>query len=65
MGKKLLLGTVAAVGLTLGVASAQSAVIEPVADPAGWYVSLFGGASWLEDDVDAEYAYITSALSVH
>lgn len=54
MGKKLLLGTVAAIGLTLGVASAQAADIEPAAEPAGWYVSLFGGVSFLED-VDSLY----------
>src|SRR5260221_9012899 len=54
MGKKLLLATVAAAGLTMGIASAKAADIEPVAEPPGWYVSLFGGASWL-DDVKTDY----------
>jgi len=54
MGKKLLLATVAAVGLTMGIASAKAADLEPVAEPLGWYVSLFGGASWL-DDVKTDY----------
>jgi opacity protein-like surface antigen len=55
MGKKCLLGTVAAVGLTLGMATAQAAdIIEPVVEPPGWYVSLFGGVSFLED-VNTEY----------
>ena len=54
MGKKLLLGTVAAAGLSLGALSAQAADIEPVAEPSTWYVSLFGGVSFLED-VDTLY----------
>lgn len=57
MSKKVLLGTVAAVGLTLGVATAGAADIDtvaPMADAPSWYVSLFGGASWL-DDVHTEY----------
>ena len=54
MGKTLLFGTVAAAGLSLGILSAQAADIEPVAEPATWYVSLFGGVSFLED-VDAFY----------
>jgi opacity protein-like surface antigen len=56
MGKKLLLGTVAAAGLILGMATANAADIEPVVEPAGWYVSLFGGVSWLED-VKTSYTF--------
>jgi opacity protein-like surface antigen len=58
MGKKHLLMAVAVAGMTLGVASSRAAdvVAEPVVEPAGWYVSLFGGASWLED-VDIEYDF--------
>jgi opacity protein-like surface antigen len=56
MGNNLLLGTVAAAGLTLGIASASAADIEPVAEPASWYVSLFGGVSWL-DDVKTDYEF--------
>ena len=54
MGKKHLLMAAAAGAMTLGVASAQAADVEPVAAPAEWYVSLFGGASFLED-VSTEY----------
>ena len=56
MSKKQLLMAVAAAAMTLGSASAHAADIEPVVEPAGWYVSLFGGASWLED-VDTEYDF--------
>jgi opacity protein-like surface antigen len=54
--KKQLLITAAVGALVMGVSSAKAADIEPVADPASWYVSLFGGASWL-DDVDLKYDY--------
>jgi opacity protein-like surface antigen len=56
MGKKHLLMAVAAGAMVLGMASAQAADLEPVAAPAEWYVSLFGGASWLED-VETDYSY--------
>jgi opacity protein-like surface antigen len=56
MNKKQLLMAVAAAAMTLGIASAKAADLEPVAEPAGWYISLFGGVSWLED-VDIEYDF--------
>jgi opacity protein-like surface antigen len=56
MGKKLLLMAAAAGAMTLGMASARAADLEPVVPPAEWYVSLFGGASWLED-VETNYEY--------
>lgn len=46
--KKTLLLTVAAAGMALGLQAASAADMEPVAEP-GWYVTLFGGASFLED----------------
>jgi opacity protein-like surface antigen len=61
MGKKLLLAGVAAAALTLAMNSAGAADIEtpePVSDSSGFYVSLFGGASFLED-VDATQHYDT------
>ena len=64
MGKTLLLATVAAAGLALGIASADAADIEAAPEPAGWYVSLFGGVSWLED-VDADYTYDSGDSTVH
>jgi opacity protein-like surface antigen len=56
VGKKQLLIAVAAGAMALGMASAQAADVEPVAAPAVWYVSLFGGASFL-DDVETDYEY--------
>jgi opacity protein-like surface antigen len=56
MGKKHLLMAVAAAAMTLGMASAQAADLEPVAAPAEWYVSLFGGVSFL-DDVETDYEF--------
>ncbi len=56
MDKKYLLMAVAAGALALGISSARAADIEPVVEPAGWYVSLFGGASWLED-VKTSYTF--------
>lgn len=56
MNKGLLFAAVAAAGLTLGMAAAKAADIEPTPEPASWYVSLFGGATWL-DDVDVSYDY--------
>ncbi|WP_119392907.1 outer membrane protein [Taklimakanibacter lacteus] len=56
MVKKEYLLAVAATALVLGMSSARAADIEPVAEPAGWYVSLFGGASFL-DRVDTNYSY--------
>jgi opacity protein-like surface antigen len=47
---------VAAGAMVLGLSSARAADIEPVAEPAFWYVSLFGGASWLRD-VNTNYEY--------
>ncbi|MGE0006918.1 MAG: outer membrane protein [Parvibaculaceae bacterium] len=41
--------TVAGVALAMGVSAAQAADIEPVIPAPSWYVSLFGGVSWLED----------------
>lgn len=62
MGKKRLLMAIAAGALAMGMSSAGAADIEPVVEPAGWYVSLFGGASFLED-VETEYDYgISSSL---
>ena len=51
-----LLMAVAAGAMALGIASAQAADVEPVADPADWYVSLFGGVSFL-DEVDTSYHF--------
>jgi opacity protein-like surface antigen len=56
MGKKQLLIAVAAGAMVLGMASAQAADLEPAAAPAEWYVSLFGGASFL-DEVETDYKY--------
>jgi opacity protein-like surface antigen len=54
---KQLFMAVAASALVLGVSSARAADIEPVVQPPEWYVSLFGGLSWL-DDVKTHYKYI-------
>ena len=54
--KKQLLMAVAVSTLLLGATSARAADIEPVLDPTVWYVSLFGGVSWL-DNVDIKYDY--------
>ena len=56
MNKKYLLIAVAASAMVLGFSSVKAADIEPVAEPAGWYVSLFGGVSWL-DKVNTDYEY--------
>jgi opacity protein-like surface antigen len=64
VGQKQLLMAVAAGALALGISSAKAADIEPVAEPAGWYVSLFGGASWLED-VKTDYEFIGDTGSYH
>jgi opacity protein-like surface antigen len=56
MNKKHLLTVVAASAILLGVNAARAADLEPVAAPPGWYVSLFGGVSWL-DDVKTDYEY--------
>lgn len=56
MVKKELLLAVAATALVLGISSARAADIDPVVEPAGWYVSLFGGASWL-DEVKTDYSF--------
>ena len=64
MGKKQLLMAVAAGAMTLGIASAQAADVEPVAAPAAWYVSLFGGASWL-DEVKTDYDFTGFAGTYH
>jgi opacity protein-like surface antigen len=56
MGKKQILMAVAAGAMVLGMASAQAADLEPVAAPAEWYVSLFGGVSWL-DEVKTDYTF--------
>jgi opacity protein-like surface antigen len=64
MNKKHLLMAVAAAAMTLGIASAKAADLEPVAEPAGWYVSLFGGASWLED-VKTDYEFTGFAGTYH
>lgn len=56
MGKMRLLMAVAAAAMAMGMSAAKAADIEPVVEPASWYVSLFGGASWLED-VETNYEY--------
>ena len=56
MGKKHLLMAAAAGAMALGIAATQAADLEPVVAPAEWYVSLFGGASWL-DDVNTSYTF--------
>lgn len=56
MGKKLLLMAAAAGAMTLGMAATQAADLEPVVAPAEWYVSLFGGVSFL-DDVKTDYTF--------
>ena len=57
MNRKTLYATAAAAGLLLGFQSASAADIVPeMAASPGWYVSLFGGASFLED-VETEYVY--------
>jgi opacity protein-like surface antigen len=62
MGKKLLLATIAATVLATGITAARSADLEPVAERADWYVSLFGGAAWLED-VETPYGDAGEALN--
>ncbi len=53
---KLLLAGACAASIMLGVSSVQAAdLYEPVAQTPGWYVSLFGGASFL-DDVEITYS---------
>ncbi len=55
MNKLLLAGTCAA-SIMLGVSSVQAAdLYEPVTQSQGWYVSIFGGASWL-DEFDITYS---------
>ena len=48
MGKKHLLVAVALTAMMLGTSSVKAADLETVVKPAGWYVSLFGGVSFLE-----------------
>ncbi|MGE0008819.1 MAG: hypothetical protein AB7S92_24970 [Parvibaculaceae bacterium] len=57
MVKKHLLMAVAAGAIALGTSSARAADIEPVVEPAAWYISLFGGVSFL-DDVKTKYEYV-------
>lgn len=57
MKKKHLLLAVAAGAMVIGMSSARAADIEPAMEPAGWYVSLFGGVSFL-DNVETNYDYI-------
>jgi opacity protein-like surface antigen len=64
MGKKQILMAVAAGAMVLGMASAQAADLEPVAAPAEWYVSLFGGVSWL-DDVKTDYEFDDTPGTYH
>jgi opacity protein-like surface antigen len=64
MRNKQLLMAVAAGAMALGISSAKAADIEPIAEPAGWYVSLFGGVSWLED-VKTDYEFIGYDGSYH
>ncbi len=53
---KLLLAGACAASIMLGVSSVQAAdLYQPVAPAPGWYVSLFGGASFL-DDVEITYS---------
>lgn len=58
MKTKELLAAVAVSAMVMGVSTAKAADIEPVAQP-DWYVSLFGGVSWL-DDVKTDYNFIAS-----
>lgn len=64
MNKKHLLTVVAASAMLLGANATRAADIEPVAQPPGWYVSLFGGVSWL-DDVKTDYEYDGYAGTYH
>jgi opacity protein-like surface antigen len=53
---KLLLAGACAASIMLGVSSVQAAdFYEPVTQSQGWYVSIFGGASWL-DELDVTYS---------
>lgn len=53
---KLLLAGVCAASIMLGVSSVQAAdLYEPVTSTQGWYVSLFGGVSFL-DEFDITYS---------
>ena len=54
MSKNRIFLGVAAGALLLGMTSAQAADIEPEIAQPGWYVSLFGGATWL-NDVETRY----------
>jgi opacity protein-like surface antigen len=56
VGKNRLLVAAAASCILLGISGAKAADIEPVVEPASWYISLFGGASWL-DDVKTDYTF--------
>ncbi len=53
---KLLLAGACAASIMLGVSSVQAAdLYQPVTQDPGWYVSLFGGASFL-DEVEITYS---------
>ena len=56
MAKKQFLTAAALGAMLLGMSSVKAADLEPVAEPPSWYVSLFGGASWL-DDVKTSYTF--------
>jgi opacity protein-like surface antigen len=64
MGRKRLLMAAAASALALGVSTADAADIEPTPEMPGWYVSLFGGASWLEE-VKTDYTYSSNYTFNH
>ena len=54
--KTRLLLTLATTALTLGVQSASAADLPPVVEEPGWYATLFGGVSFM-DDLETEYSY--------
>jgi opacity protein-like surface antigen len=56
MTKQPLLMAAAAGAMLLGMSAAKAADIEPVIEPVGWYVTLFGGVSFL-DDVKTDYEF--------
>ena len=62
MGNKQFLGAVAGAALALGISSAKAADIEAAVEPASWYVSLFGGVSWLEK-VKTDYQFDGNTLN--
>ncbi len=63
MNRKHLLLTLAATALTLGIQSASAADLPPVVESPSWYVSLFGGVSFM-DELETSYSiYATPGYS--